>query len=101
MDPETAKAALIRVLQRVQLRRGLECPPLTGGSVPVRVLPKFTSKIWPAATSWLARELGVRIPKTVHIFGVKKGGPPLTIDQAVALVCSKAEPGAVRPQAAE
>jgi hypothetical protein len=101
MEAVTVKEALIRVLQRVQERRGLNCPPLRGDSVPVKELEKFTSKIWPAATTWLARELDVRIPKNVHIFGVKKGIAPLTIDQAVALVCAKSQPREPQAQAAE
>jgi hypothetical protein len=101
MEPNTVREALIRVLRQVQKRRGLDCPPLQGDTVPVKALEKFTSKIWPAATTWLARELGVRIPRNVHIFGVKKGAPPLTIDQAVALVCAKSQPREAQAEAAE
>jgi hypothetical protein len=92
MEPEIVKSALISVLRRVQERTGLACPPLSGSSVPVKALEKFNSKVWPAATTWLARELGIEIPKNVHIFGAKRGQPPLTIDQAVALVCEKGRP---------
>ena len=101
MQAAAVKEALIRVLQRVQGRRGLECPLLRGDSVPVKDLEKFTSKVWPAATTWLAKELGVRIPRNVHIFGVKKGAPPLSIDQAVALVCAKSQPREPQAEAAE
>jgi hypothetical protein len=91
MDANAVKSALVVVLKRVQDRRGLVCPPLKGETVPVKELEKFTSKIWPAATTWLARELNIIIPKNVHIFGVKRGAPPLTIDQAVELVCQNGQ----------
>ena len=101
MDPQVVKSALITVLKRAQARRGLPCPPLKGDTVPAKELEKFTSKIWPAATTWLARELNIVIPKNVHIFGVKKGAPPLTIDQAVELICKKGEKKPDQAQAAE
>lgn len=87
MDPQSVKLALITVLQRVQERRGLPCPVLQGTTIPAKELEKFTSKIWPAVTTWLASEMDIVIPKNVHIFGVKRGAPPLTINQAVELVC--------------
>jgi hypothetical protein len=101
MDPNAVMSALITVLKRVQDRRGLACPPLKGETVPVKELDKFTSKIWPAATTWLARELNIIIPKNVHIFGVKRGAAPLTIDQAVELVCQKSQPKGDQALAAE
>lgn len=101
MDPILVKSALLKVLQRVQDRRGLPCPPLKGNTIPVKELESFTSKIWPAATTWLAKELGIVIPKNVHIFGAKKGAPPLSIDQAVELVCQKSEQKAPQALAAE
>jgi hypothetical protein len=101
MDPQAVKSALITVLRRVQERRGLSCPPLKGDTVPAKELEKFTSKIWPAATTWLAREMNIVIPKNVHIFGVKKGAAPLTIDQAVELVCKTGEPKSGQALAAE
>lgn len=91
MDPQAVKNALITVLKRVQERRGLPCPPLKGNTVPAKELEKFTSKVWPAATTWLAREMNIIIPKNVHIFGLKKGAAPLTIDQAVELVCKNGQ----------
>jgi hypothetical protein len=101
MDPQAVKSALIVVLKRVQERRGLVCPPLKGDTVPAKELEKFTSKIWPAATTWLAREMNIIIPKNVHIFGVKKGAPPLTIDQAVSLVCKSGQQKPPQALAAE
>jgi hypothetical protein len=101
MDPNAVKSALIAVLKRAQERRGLPCPPLKGDTVPAKELEKFTSKIWPAATSWLAREMNIVIPKNVHIFGVKKGAAPLTIDQAVELVCKKGQQKPPQALAAE
>jgi hypothetical protein len=101
MDPQAVKSALIAVLKRVQERRGLPCPPLKGDTVPAKELEKFTSKIWPAATTWLAREMNIIIPKDVHIFGVKKGAAPLTIDQAVGLVCKRGEQKSSQALAAE
>jgi hypothetical protein len=101
MNPEAVKNALIVVLKRVQERRGLPCPPLKGGTIPVKELEKFTSKIWPAATTWLARELNIIIPKNIHIFGVKKGAAPLSIDQAVEVVCKNSQPKPGQALAAE
>jgi hypothetical protein len=102
MTQAEVREGLIRVLMRVQKRSKLPCPALTGDSIPVKVLEKFKSSKWPVATTWLEKELGVQIPKNVHIFGLKKGGPPLTINQAADLVCKKSMPAVGQaPLAAE
>lgn len=97
MTPNDAKDALILVLNQIQKRTGLACPPLDGSSVPPKELPKFDSTVWPVATTLVARKLGVDIPKDVHIFG-EKG--ELTIDESVALVCKTALPKQPKQQAA-
>jgi hypothetical protein len=100
MTPENAKDALILVLQQIQKRTGLACPPLTGSSVPPKVLPKFDSTVWPVAITLVARKLGVEIPKDVHVFGGENGAPLLNIDQSAALISKKALPKQPQQQAA-
>jgi hypothetical protein len=90
MTPDDAKDALISVLNDIQNRTGLACPPLDGSSVPPKVLPKFDSTVWPVAITLVARKLGVEIPKDVHIFGGENGAPLLSIDESAALICKKA-----------
>lgn len=89
MTFDDAKAALIEVLKDIQDRSGLSCPDLRGADVPPKVLEKFDSTVWPAATTLVARKLGVTIPNDVHIFGGEKGAPLLTIDQASQLIVKK------------
>ncbi|HEX3863651.1 MAG TPA: hypothetical protein VHY35_18365 [Stellaceae bacterium] len=89
MTLDEAKKALINVLQRIQAVSGEECPALNGSVIPAKQLPKFDSTVWPAATTLVARDLGVSIPNNVHIFGGQNGAPLLTIDQTAALICKK------------
>jgi hypothetical protein len=91
MSPNEAKDAVIAVLKDIQARSGLPCPQLTGTTVPPKALEKFDSTVWPAATTLVARKLGVTIPHDVHIFG-EKGASPLSIDQTAALICKKFQP---------
>lgn len=77
MNPVEVKTALMTVFLKIQTKCGLECPPLDGTSVPPKVLPKFDSTVWPAATTLLAQALKIIIPNDVHIFGGKHGGPLL------------------------
>lgn len=89
---EAVKEALIEVLESIQVRSGLTCPSLDGSIIPPKALEKFDSTVWPAATTLIARKLGVTIPPDVHIFGGEKGGPLLTIDQSAKLICDKSQP---------
>jgi hypothetical protein len=91
MTTDEACKAVIAVLKDIQARSGLPCPDLTGATVPPKALEKFDSTVWPAATTLVARKLGVTIPNDVHIFG-DKGAAPLTIDQTASLICAKAQP---------
>ncbi|MBT1159635.1 hypothetical protein J1C56_29215 [Aminobacter anthyllidis] len=91
MTLDDAKNALISVLGEIQTLSGLACPPLDGGVIPPKVLPKFDSTVWPVATTMVARKLGVTIPNDVHIFGGENGSPLLTIEQTAALICKKAQ----------
>lgn len=75
MTLDEARAAIVKTLQKVQDVSGLPCPILVGGDVPRRVLEQFDSTVWPVATSWIAKELGVTIDNDVHVFGGKNGGP--------------------------
>jgi hypothetical protein len=88
MTLDEARAAIIKTLQKVQDTSGLHCPVLAGGDVPRRVLEQFDSTVWPVATSWIAKELGVKIDNDVHVFGGKNGGPLLTINQSAELICA-------------
>ena len=92
MTLDDAKQALIGVLNDIQARSGLACPPLDGSVVPPKALEKFDSTVWPAATTLVARKLGVLIPPDVHIFGGEKGGALLSIDQSSKLICEKSQP---------
>ena len=100
MTPQDAKDALISVLNQIQKRTGLACPPLDGNSVPPKVLPKFDSTVWPVAITLVARKLGVDIPKDVHVFGGENGAPHLSIDQSAVLICKKALSKQPKQQAA-
>ena len=88
MTLDEARAAIVKTLQKVQDVSGLPCPSLTGGDVPRRVLEQFDSTVWPVATSWIAKELGVKIDNDVHVFGGKNGGALLTINQSAEVICS-------------
>jgi len=88
MTLDEARAAIVKTLQKVQNVSGLPCPALSGREVPKRVLEQFDSTVWPVATSWIAKELGVKIENDVHLFGGKNGGPLLTINQSADLICA-------------
>jgi len=88
MTLDEARAAIVKTLQKIQGVSGLPCPTLKGGDVPRRVLEQFDSTVWPVATSWIAKELGVTIDNDVHIFGGKNGGALLTISQSAAVICA-------------
>src|SRR5580700_8779991 len=89
MTREDVKNALLQVLDRVQVVSGLGSPPLLGSDVPGKVLPSFDSTVWPVATGWLAKKLGIVIPNDVHVFGTLDGKTMLTVDQSVDLVLRK------------
>jgi hypothetical protein len=93
MTLDEARNAVVMILKDIQARSGLPCPPLRGSTVPPKALEKFDSTVWPAATTLIARKLGVTIPNDVHIFGAK-GVNPLTIDQSATLIRAKAMPKA-------
>jgi hypothetical protein len=88
MTLDEARAAIVKTLQKVQDVSGLPCPGLNGDDVPRRVLEQFDSTVWPVATSWIAKELGVQIDNDIHVFGGKSGGPLLTINQSAAVICA-------------
>ena len=87
MDEITIKAKLVEVLQTIQILNGEECPPLDGTTRPAEALPKFTSKIWPVAAGLLGVAIGKSIPCDANIFVDPDSKKPLTINQAVVLVC--------------
>jgi hypothetical protein len=91
MTIDEARNAVVAVLKDIQARSGLPCPALSGSTVPPKALEKFDSTVWPAATTLVARKLGVAIPHDVQIFG-DKGATPLTIDQTASLICAKWQP---------
>lgn len=87
MDPVALKEKLIAVLGQIQADSGLECPTLTGTTKPVENLPKFDSKVWPAATTILATEIGAAIPNHVNIFVDETTMLPRSIDEMATFVC--------------
>jgi hypothetical protein len=87
MDPATLKERLIAVLGQIQADSGLECPTLTGATKPVENIPKFDSKIWAAATTILATEIGKPIPNDINIFVDETTKLPRSIDETVMFVC--------------
>lgn len=93
MTHEDARYAVEAVLKDIQARSGLGCPALDGSTVPSKALEKFDSIVWPAATTLIARKLGVTVPHNAHIFG-DKGAAPLTIDQTASLIRAKSQPSA-------
>jgi hypothetical protein len=92
MTVDEAKKAVVAVLKGIQERSGLPCPTLDGLSVPPKILKKFDSTVWPAATTLIARRLGVAIPNDIHIFGGEKGAPLLNIEQSAQLIVQKHKP---------
>ena len=91
MDANLLRKKLIEVLIQIQTDSGLECPPLTGETKPVKDIPKFDSKISLVAISNLANEIGVHIGNGVNIFFDKKTKSYRTIDEIVAFVCELLE----------
>ena len=91
MDANLLREKLIAVLIQIQTDSGLECPPLTGETKPVKDIPKFDSKISLVAISNLANEIGVHIGNDVNIFFDKKTKSHRTIDEIVAFVCELLE----------
>lgn len=87
MEPELVKQKLIEIIQKIQTKSALDCPPLDGATKPHRDVPEFDSKIGIAATSKLAKELGVGIPDDANIFANEATKTMLTLDETVALVC--------------
>jgi len=87
MDPATLKEKLIAVIGQIQTNSGLECPPLTGVTKPVENVPRFDSKVWAAAITILATEIGKPIPNDVNIFVDETTKLPRSIDETAVFVC--------------
>src|SRR5215469_5203589 len=87
MNPAALKEKLIAVLSQIQADSALECPPLSGATKPVENLPKFDSKVWPVATTILAKEIDATIPNDVNIFVDETSKLPRSIDETAAFVC--------------
>ena len=89
MSPDDVRSALIAVIENIQTALGEACPPLDDNVVPSKLLPEFDSTVWPAATTLLAKRLGIIIPDDLHIFGGKAQAPLLTLGQTIDLVCKR------------
>lgn len=87
MDAATLEEKLIAVIRQIQANSGLECPPLSGATKPVENIPKFDSKVWAAATTILATEIGKPIPNDVNIFVNETTKLPRSIYETAAFVC--------------
>ena len=88
MDLATLKGKLVNILGQIQVDSDLECPPLTGATIPVEDLPKFDSKVWPVATTILAIEIDATIPNDVNIFVDETTKLPRSIDETAVFVCN-------------
>jgi hypothetical protein len=91
MKPDIVHAALIEVLQEIQILSGEECPEITKETKPLEALPKFDSKMWPVAVGMVAQKLEITIANDVNIFCRKKSCQALTIDETVALIIELVE----------
>ena len=100
MNTKKVKEALMSVISEIQENSGLDCPSLTGTTIPAEQVPKFDSKVWIAATTMLAGKLDANIPQDQNIFYDKKKKSALTISQVVQLVCSVATYGGKSEDAA-
>ena len=87
MNPITVREELIAVLRQIQVDSVLDCPPLVGDTRPVEDLPGFNSKVWPAATTILATEIGATIPNHVNIFVDETTKLPRSIHETAVFVC--------------
>lgn len=87
MDPATLKEQLIAIIGQIQTNSGLECPPLTGATKPAENVPQFDSKVWAAAITILATEIGKPIPNDINIFVDEMTKLPRSIDETAAFVC--------------
>ena len=81
------RTSLIRVLEEIQGKSNLDCPPLTGATKPSSELPEFDSMIWPVATTLLSIAIGTEIPNDINIFVSEKTSQEHSINETVALVC--------------
>ncbi len=91
MNPEFVKQKLIEIIQQIQTKSALDCPPLDGTIKPHRDVPEFDSKIGIAATSKLEKELDIGIPDDANIFANETTETMLTLDETVGLVCEIAQ----------
>lgn len=95
MDAAQIRSNLVEVLQTIQATSELDCPPLTGNTKPLEVLPQFDSKIWPVAIGMLSIKLDVQIPPDTNIFMEDGCTNALTIDEIVAKVVKITEAQAI------
>ena len=87
MDPNALKEKLMSILVQIQVDSGLDCPDMTGATKPAESLPKFDSKVWPAATTILATDIGATIPNDVNLFFDEATKLARSIDETVSMVC--------------
>lgn len=86
MDPATVKKTLCDVIAKIQETSGLECPSLTGATIPGRDVKEFKSEVWPYAISMLEDRTGVVIPEDENLFCDSKTKVLLSIDECVERV---------------
>lgn len=91
MNSAAVRDELIEIIRQIQIDSELECPVLTGDTKPVGTIPEFDSKIWPVATTMLAKKIGVDIGNEVNIFFDETTKKSRTIDQIVAFVYQLSE----------
>ena len=94
MNYDAVEQALIDVLSDSQRDGGYQEPVIEPSTCPLEDLPGFDSKVAPAATSDLARKLGVSIPNDENIFVDSSGGRRLTVREIALRVQRIAEAAA-------
>ena len=87
MDSANAKSELVKVIQEIQSKSGLDCPTLTGSTKPLDDVEEFCSKIAILATSKLAKRLKLEIPEKDNVFFDVKSKVKFTLDQTVEKLC--------------
>lgn len=90
MDASTVKAAVMSVVLGIHKKlnpKDNDIPEVSGATCPGSDLNKFDSKIWPVATSRIAKKLDITIPDEEKLFG-DTSGKLFTIDQVTEHVCS-------------
>ena len=83
MNAVTVQESICDAIAAVQSMSDLECPALSGSTVPARDVKDFKSEVWPIAISIIADSLKIDIPNDENLFFDDATKERLTIDQCV------------------